>query len=40
MVLKTTGLMVEFDEELWNVAVEKIIVQAEGKLLIKNRTRI
>ena len=35
-VLKATGPLVEFDEELWNVAVEKIIVQADGKLQIKN----
>ena len=39
-VLKATGPILEFDEELWNVAVEKIIVQADGKLQIKNRTRI
>jgi len=39
-LLKERGPIMEFDEELWNVAVEKIIVQADGKLQIKNRIRI
>lgn len=29
-VLKATGPILEFDEELWNIAVEKVIVRAEG----------
>ena len=31
-MLKTTGPIVEFDEEMWNVVVKKVIVLAEDKL--------
>ena len=30
-VLKATGPILEFDEELWSVAVESLIIRAEGK---------
>ena len=39
-VLKATGPIVEFDEELWNVAVESVLVHEDGKLQIKQRIRI
>jgi hypothetical protein len=38
--LKQTGPFLEFDEELWNIAVEIVIVQRDSKLEIKNRTGI
>jgi len=39
-VLKSTGPILEFDEELWNVAVESVLVHEDGKLQIKQRIRI
>jgi hypothetical protein len=31
MVLKTTGPIMEFDEELWNVAVENLKINENGQ---------
>ena len=39
-VLKSTGPILEFDEELWNVAVESVLVHEDCKLQIKQRIRI
>ena len=38
-VLKSTGPILEFDEELWNVAVESVLVHEDCKLQIKQRIR-
>ena len=33
-MLKATGPILEFDEELWNVAVERITIQVKGEFVI------
>ena len=37
-VLKATGPLVEFDEELWNVAMEKLAVHVDGQITFTFRT--
>jgi DNA invertase Pin-like site-specific DNA recombinase len=37
-VLRATGPIIEFDEELWNVAVESVIVSASGEVLFSLQT--
>jgi uncharacterized protein (DUF3084 family) len=36
-VLKARGPIVEFDEELWDVAVEKIVIGSDGRLVFQLR---
>jgi len=37
-VLKATGPIMDFDEELWNVAVESVSVYTNGKMALRLRT--
>jgi hypothetical protein len=36
--LKQTGPILEFDEELWSVVVESVVIQQNASILIKPRS--